>query len=459
MGMPLMSAPVVFPGPALSASAAPATGHRRRRGHRGGSRVTRSLANTGASIELLEAASRPANVIAPPADFVPPTLVSSFSRHVSATDTIEAAAVNTAASAGISSSLRVRPATIPIDSAISPEIIVEPLALPGPFSLSEHVEGPFCLCGCQDSSDPSLGTYATGLSVSLPSNAPSPVESRPIPPAPPSYEEDVATSDPQSSNEPVSQPGNSRISITIVSFYRLRNAADEFSRVLSEVLGAEQNSENSPDIVDISFGLHGVRHAEGTIDLPDLLSTLSRMSHSLSAIRDVAIAPENVDSTSGSSVEILSNPSDSKSADGNTPTADFLASAPENIDPPSPPDHDEAGPPDVVDESKGAMQTGAAQMIESPAEQNPLVPPNRDDGTDPAGEEYLGFQGAAFDFPISTPISPCYGPSLDSGYVSDADLLCPTFAHAAFSFPDYFTTVASPPFPQSVANRRVSWLQ
>ncbi|KAJ8685833.1 hypothetical protein QAD02_021626 [Eretmocerus hayati] len=74
------------------------------------------------------------------------------------------------------------------------------------------------------------------------------------------------------------------------------------------------------------------------------------------------------------------------------------------------------------------------------------------------GEEYLGFQGAALDFPISTPISPCYGPSLDSGYVSDADLLCPTFAHAAFSFPDYFTTMASPPFPQSVANRRVSWL-
>ncbi|KAJ8684593.1 hypothetical protein QAD02_020385 [Eretmocerus hayati] len=352
-------------------------------GHRGGSRVTRSLANTEASIELPEAASRPADVIAPPADFVPPTSNSSFSRHVSATDTIEAAAVNTTASAGNSSSLHARPATIPIDSAISPEIIVEPLALPGPFSLSEHVEGPFCLCGCQDSFDPSLETYATGLSVSLPSNAPSPVESRPISPAPPSYEEVVATSNPQSSNElAVPQPGNSRILITIVSFYRLRNAADEFSRVLSEVLGAERNSENLPDIVDISFGLHGVRHAEGAIDLPDLLSTLSRMSHSLSAIRDVAIAPESVGSTSGSSVEILSNPSDSNSPDSNAPTADFSASAPEDIDPPSPPDHDEAGPPDVVDESEGAMQNGAAQIIESPAEQNPLVPPSRDD--DPA---------------------------------------------------------------------------
>ncbi|KAJ8677040.1 hypothetical protein QAD02_012827 [Eretmocerus hayati] len=354
-------------------------------GLRGGSRVTRSLANTEASIKLPEAASRPADVIAPPADFVTPTSVSSFSRHVSATDTIEAAAVNTAASAGNSSSLHVRPATIPIDSAISPEIIVEPLALPGPFSLSEHVEGPFCLCGCQDNFDPSLETHATGLSASLPSNAPSPVESRPISPAPPSYEEVVATSNPQSSNElAMPQPGNSRILITIVSFYRLRNAADEFSRVLSEVLGAEQNSENLPDIVDISFGLHGVRHAESAIDLPDSLSTLSRMSHGLSAIRDVAIAPENVDSTSGSSVEISPNPSDSNSPDSNAPTADSLASAPENIDPPSPPDHDEAGPPDVVDESEGAMQNGAAQIIESPAEQNPLVPSNRDDGTDPA---------------------------------------------------------------------------
>ncbi|KAJ8685832.1 hypothetical protein QAD02_021625 [Eretmocerus hayati] len=293
-------------------------------GHRGGSRVTRSLANTEASIELPEAASRPADVIAPPAEFVPPTSVSSFSRHVSATDTIEAAAVNTAASAGNSSSLHARPATIPIDSAISPEIIVEPLALPGPFSLSEHVEGPFCSCGCQDRSDPSLETYATGLSVSLPSNASSPVESRPISPAPPSYEEVVATPNPQSSNElAVPQPGNSRSLITIVSFYRLRNAADEFPRFLSEVLGAEQNSENLPDIVDISFGLHGVRHAEGVIDLPDLLSTVSRMSHSLSAIRDVAIAPENVDSTSGSSVEILSDSSDSNSPDSNAPTADF----------------------------------------------------------------------------------------------------------------------------------------
>ncbi|KAJ8666718.1 hypothetical protein QAD02_008380 [Eretmocerus hayati] len=320
----------------------------------------------------------------------------------------------------------------------------------------------------------------------------------------------------KSSNElAVPQPGNSRSSITIVSLYRLRNAANEFSRVLSEVLGAEQNSENLPDIVDISFGLHGVRHAEGAIDLPDLLSTLSRMSHSLSAIRDVAIAPENVDPTSGSSIEILSNPSDSNSPDSNAPTADLLASAPENIDPPSPPDHDEAGPPDVVDESEGAMQNGAAQIIESPAEQNPLVPLNRDDGTDPArwrppwsllnntcgrmrpsllrdvlirntprnnplatgafnsraitnsntpisdlqeflnsevdvflstqSEEYLGFQGEASDFPISTPILPCYGPSLDSGYVSDAGLLCPTHAHAAFSFPDYFTTTTFSP--------------
>ncbi|KAJ8672110.1 hypothetical protein QAD02_003369 [Eretmocerus hayati] len=360
-GMPLMSAPVVFPGPALSASATPATGHRRRRGHRGGSRVTRSLANTEASIELPEAASRPADVIAPPADFVPPASFYSFLRHVSATDTVEAAVVNTAASAGNSSSLHVRPATIPIDSAISPEIIVEPLALPGHFSSSEHVEGPFCLCDCQDSSDPSLETYATGLSVSLPSNAPSPVESRPISPAPPSYEEVVATSNPQCSNElAVPQPGNSQSLITIVSFYRLRNAADGFSRVLSEVLGAEQNSENLPDIVDISFGLHGVRHAEGAIDLPDLLSTLSRMSHSLPAIRDVAIAPQNIDSTSGSSVEILSNPSDSSSPDSNAPTADFLASAPENIDPLPPPDHDEAEPPDVVDQSEGAMQNGAA---------------------------------------------------------------------------------------------------